>query len=124
MKKFFIAACVACVSLSSCTSVYKSATTQQITTTVDAAVAADLDVSERKIVYDYYHSNGGGLKNAKDCAVSQALKQHGDADVLVAPQFEISLRRGLFGTTIQKIVVSGYPAKYKNFKQVPLNCKK
>ena len=120
MKKFLTIALITSLAFTSCTTIYKSASTQQITSSVTSAVTADLDVSEKKITYDYYHTNGGGLENAKNCAVSQALKQHGNADILVAPQFEISLRRGLFGTTIQKIVVSGYPAKYKNFKQIRL----
>lgn len=116
MKKYcFIIACAALVLTSCKTLVTKTSAIQPITTRViSAPVEADLDVSENKITYTYTHLNGGGEENAKSCAVSEALKQNGDADVLVAPQYTV--RKD--GKKVKSVIVSGYPAKYKNFKQV------
>jgi hypothetical protein len=129
MKKFFIIASVACVTLSSCTfpqndnlntqtvkkqnanvsNLYiKTVNTQNIEI---SPLLADLVISEEKITHEYIHNTNGDLKNAKDCAVYDALRKYGNADVLVAPQFDIKLNNG-----VERIIVSGYPAKYKNFR--------
>jgi hypothetical protein len=129
MKKFFIIASVACVTLSSCTFTQNDNLNTQTVKKQNANVSnlyiktvntqnieispllADLVISEEKITHEYIHNTNGDLKNAKDCAVYDALRKYGNADVLVAPQFDIKLNNG-----VERIIVSGYPAKYKNFR--------
>ncbi|MBQ2362025.1 MAG: hypothetical protein II287_00255, partial [Bacteroidaceae bacterium] len=42
----------------------------------------------------------------------------GNADLLVEPQFVISMKRGLFRKKVKSVTVSGRPAKYKNFRSL------
>jgi hypothetical protein len=129
MKKTFIIASVACVFLSSCTLPQNGNFNTQTANTQNANVTdlhiktvntqnieispllADLVISEEKITHEYIHNTKGDINNAKDCAVHDALRKYGNADVLVAPQFDIELKNG-----VERIIVSGYPAKYKNFR--------
>lgn len=74
-------------------------------------ILANLIISEEKITHEYLHDTNGDINNAKECAIYDALKKYGNADVLVAPQFDVELDNG-----VKKVVVSGYPAKYKNFR--------
>lgn len=118
MKKLFIAAVVvASLGMSSCTTIEKTASVENINTEVVAAAKADLVVSEKKISFTYdvpKKERKAGNKNAVQCAVAEALKANGDADVLVAPQYVIKKRKG----TVKTVTVTGYPATYKNFKVV------
>ena len=52
----------------------------------------------------------------QNTAVKELLMKSGNADVLVAPEFTFVKRRGLFGSKFKSVEVSGYPAKYKNFR--------
>ena len=87
---------------------FKTANTQDVRI---SPLLADLVISEEKITFEYHHNTNGDVNNAKDCAVYDALRKYGNADVLVAPQFDIKLNNG-----VERIIVSGYPAKYKNFR--------
>ena len=58
----------------------------------------------------------GGKKNLQNTAVKELLMKSGNADVLVAPEFTFVKRRGLFSSKYKSVEVSGYPAKYKNFR--------
>ena len=49
------------------------------------------------------------LENCKNAAISAMLKEYGNADVIVAPEFKYTSKF----TTIE---VTGRPAKYKNFR--------
>lgn len=120
MKKTLIAACVAAFALTSCTTVTKTATELNVNTTATSATQADLVVSPNRVSLDLRPTKAerrGGLKNVKNHAVAKLLQQNGNADVLVAPEYEVSTRRGLFGKKITSVSVSGYPAKYTNFKK-------
>ena len=78
---------------------------------------ADLKVSDRKITYTFTPTSAhrrAGMKSMKAAAVAKALEADGDADVLVAPQFEIKKTRGLFLTKVKYITVKGYAGKYTN----------
>ena len=55
----------------------------------------------------------GGYDNVVDSAVREALLANGNADVLVA--LEKQVKYGKDGQ-IESITVSGYPAKYVNFR--------
>ena len=81
-------------------------------------VTADLEISSEKISHTYLHhyTNGGDLKEIKESAVNEALKAYGNADVLVAPQFDIKVE-----TSSTKVLVTGWPAKYKNLRSISVD---
>lgn len=115
MKKFLIIVPLACLIFSSCVTneTIKTASTKE----VDLTVTADLEIAQTKIRYKYvYYSNDYNLDIAKENAISEALRMHGDADVIVSPQYEI---KDLDIET--EIIVSGYPAKYKNLRSVSVD---
>lgn len=120
MKKIIFGVLVV-LAASSCTTLRKTATTMDVDTRLYNRSTADLVVSPEKISYNHYvpakKIRRAGMQNAKNAAVSELLKQHGDADVLVHAQFETAVRRGFFGQKkIKYISVSGYPAHFKNFQ--------
>ena len=81
-----------------------------------SAVFADLQVSPEKILFLYIPSNTvlqGGESNVVSSAVREALLSNGNADVLVA--LESQIKYGEDGK-IESITVTGYPAKYVNFR--------
>lgn len=117
MKKIvFCLATALC--LASCSTIRKTAKTMVVSTDLTSTNQVDLVVSPTKaILEDYVPTKGekkGGMDNVKQCAISKLLKQNGNADVLVEPQFEYVIRKG----DIKRITVTGYPATYKNFKSV------
>lgn len=119
MKKTLITLAVAAFALTSCTTVTKTATELDVKTGAVAATKADLVVAPNRVSLELRPTKAerrGGKDNVKNHAVAKLLQQNGNADVLVAPEYEISTRRGLFGKKITSVTVSGYPAKYKNFK--------
>lgn len=81
-----------------------------------AAVLADLEVSPKKISYFYIPSTtvvNGGVDNVVNSAVREALIENDNADVLVA--LEKQIKYGTEGR-VESITVTGYPAKYVNFR--------
>lgn len=115
MKKVVLIAAVVLTlcGMSSCSSVKHTSTAIPVGTTVSSSASADLIVSPTKISYTYKPSKAvkrSGESGVIQTAVSEALKANGNADVLVAPQYEITKKR----RTIKLITVTGYPATYKN----------
>ena len=81
-----------------------------------AAVLADLEVSPKKISYFYIPSAtvvNGGVDNVVNSAVREALIENDNADVLVA--LEKQIKYDAEGR-VESITVTGYPAKYVNFR--------
>ena len=75
-----------------------------------------MDVSAKKIKYEYEPGSAirrGGSDNVINAAVSKALLQNGNADVLVG--LETHTEYSSTGA-IDRIIVTGYPAYYKNFR--------
>lgn len=118
MKNVVIAAaCVAALSLASCSTVSHTAHTEDVATELMNRSTADLNVADRLITYKFVPTSAhqrAGMKSMKAAAVSEALAKDGDADVLVAPQFEIKQTRGLFTTNVKYIIVKGHAGKYNN----------
>lgn len=80
------------------------------------AVLADLDVSTTKISYFFLPSQtvvNGGFENVVNTAVREALIANGNADVLVALEQQVKYDAN---GKVESITVSGYPAKYVNFR--------
>lgn len=125
MKKLFIFAILIAV-LSSCGSMGSMGSMAKFTKTstytgIDVvrpitALMADLEVSSEKISYLFIPSQTvktGGFENVLNCAVQEALEKNGNADVLVALEKQIKYNKK---GEIESIVITGYPAKYVNFR--------
>ena len=81
-----------------------------------AAVFADLDVSPTKISFFYIPSQtvvNAGADNVIDSAIREALVSNGNADVLIGLEKQIKYTPE---GQIESITVTGYPAKYVNFR--------
>lgn len=119
MKKIALFAAVAAVmGMASCSTVSNTATTQAVDTEILSRSTADLKVSNTRVTYTFVPTNDhrrAGMKSMKAAAITAALEANGNAAVLVAPQFEIKEKHGLFGSRkVKYIKVSGYPASYTN----------
>ena len=117
MKKSFFIAAIAALALSSCSTITHTASTEAVDTEVYNRSNADLKVSPKKITYTFTPNNPyrrAGEKAVLRAAVAKALEANGDADVLVAPHFEVKKTRGLFTTKVKYVTVKGYPATCTN----------
>ena len=112
MKKFLVISSIALFASCSTTII----NTVPPTKDVHVSVTADLDISQERITHRYIHRGDGGVTNAQNWAIIEALRLNGNADVLIAPQYEIKIK----GFTIE-VNVSGYPAKYKNIRSVSID---
>ena len=121
MKKLLCFFTLALFTFSSCETLEKTATTANISSDTKSATLADLKVGERvTATMDVSKEiRRGGLNNIKQAVEAQALKEGGNADLLLEPQFIVEKHRGLFGSKVTKITVSGRPAFYTNFRSVP-----
>ena len=119
MKKMIFAASIVLMAMTSCTTVKKTATTVDVNNALNSCSTVDLEVSPQRISYTFLPEKKvlrGGLENVYSSAVKEALKENGNADVLVAPEYVTNIKKGLLGKKVKSVVVSGYPAKYKNFR--------
>lgn len=117
-KQILFASVVATVfALSSCSTISHTASSEPVNTEVFNRSTADLNVSNQKITFTYNPDGAhrrAGKKAVLNAAVAKALEATGNADVLVAPEFEVKETRGLFSKKIKYVTVKGYPATYKN----------
>ncbi len=119
MKKFFWAI-VACVTLmfGSCTTHKQTSATTEIQAVIHQyPTVADLEVMDKveaKTVWSFrpFHLGEPSLSLAKGNLIAETLKKV-DADVLLEPQFIFA--RTPYG--IRELVVTGFPAKFKNFRK-------
>ncbi len=119
MKKNIISLLAVTVMLCSCTTVYQSATEQAIPNGLHYDVKAKVNVSKQKISYTYYTDRSvrrGGVKNCINMAIHEALKKHGNADVLVQSEATVIKRKGFFGTKVKSVTVTGFPATFTEFE--------
>lgn len=118
MKKLTILAAMALIiaSCSAPTRLVNSATYKNISFQPVAAVFADLDVSPKKISHFMIPSNSvaiGGYDNVIATAVREALIANGDADVMIGLETQVKYASD---GSIESVTISGYPAKYTNFR--------
>lgn len=119
MKKALFLLSVAACMLTSCHTIYQSASTQAVPNGLHTDVYAKMEVSQQKISYTYYTDKSvrrGGMQNCVNMAIHEALKSNGNADVLVQSEEAIIKRKGMFGSKIKSVTVTGYPAKYTQFE--------
>ena len=88
-------------------------------TFVVTPLCADLKVDGKKISYFMPVSQpvaAGGLQNVINTAVKEALEQNGYADAMVGLQTQVKYTE--YGA-IESIAITGYPARYINFRNAP-----
>lgn len=120
MKKLLISAIVAITAVS-CSTPAKLINTSSHAVFNDpqlfvSPVYVDLNVAETKITYFYIPSKtvvNCGLDNVIDSAVSEALVQNNNADVLIGLQKQIKYDGN---GEIESVVITGYPAHYTNMR--------
>lgn len=125
MKKFFILSVLAPAMFVSC-SMFTAKAPTKLTNTASytpvnvmqpvVALFADLEVSPTKISFFYIPSGtivSAGPQNVIDSAIKEALMANGNADVLVGVEKQIKYSGD---GNIESITVTGYPAKYVNFR--------
>lgn len=120
MKKYLFLVAAAALSLCSCKStITHTATTLGVDSEIVNRSSADLEVSSHKITYTFKPTkahNRAGEKGVIRAAVAKALEANGNADVLVAPQYEV--KKSFTG--VKYVTVKGYPATYKNVHNTTL----
>ena len=106
--------------MSSCVTTTKTARTAETSTSIKNATVADLKVADQRITYTMTPSKEiqrAGLSNVKQAAIQEALTKNGNADVMVEPEFVISMKNNfIFGKEVTSITVTGRPAYYTNFR--------
>lgn len=120
MKVQILVAATLLLSITSCKTLNQTATDKDINSVVFAATTAELDVSDQKVTYTLHPSakvRRGGMQNCINVAIHEALKSS-DGDVLIETQQAIVTRTGFLRKKIKSVTVSGYPAKYKDFKSL------
>ncbi len=121
MKKILIVmVAAACALATSCSSVYRTASVQQVKSPISSATIADIEVVGPKITYTYSVPKNVakvGIQNSLNAAVSEALANAGKgADVLIDMQYSITRSWVFFGgNRVRSITVTGIPARYTNF---------
>lgn len=122
-KTAAVALAAVALTMASCSTITHTAQTEAVNTELHNRSNADLKVSGQRISYTFTPNDTyrrAGEKALRNAAVAKALEANGNADVLVAPQFEVKKTRGLFATKVKYIKVSGYPASYGNVHSTTL----
>jgi len=119
MKKSLGLLALSVILLTSCQTMVKTARTAEVSSSLQSVTVADLKVTDERITHTMSPDRQirrGGLANIQKAAEREALEKHGDADVLLDPQYVVSKRRGLFGSKVTSITVSGRPAYFTNYR--------
>jgi len=122
MKKAFAYIAVAVLALSSCQTMVKTAKTVDAQSNIKSITVADLKVADKRVTATIADVSSdlrrGGEKNVKQAVEQKALSENGGGDLLVDPQYVVTKSKGLFGSKIKSITVSGRPAWYQNFRSL------
>jgi hypothetical protein len=123
MKKILLPMMALCaISMASCSTYSHTSTTVDVETQAVSHNNVELKVAQQKISYTLRPTGSVrklGLKNVKAVAVAEALKEANNADVLLAPEYEVKYTTNLFGRQkVNYVTVTGYPATYVHFVPV------
>lgn len=106
--------------LSSCVTTVKTARTAETSSSIKNATVADLRVTDHRVTYTMTPTKEiqrAGLNNVKQAALQEALTKNGNADVMVEPEYVISMKnKFLLGKEVTSVTVTGRPAYYENFR--------
>lgn len=120
MKRVHILLISSALLLSSCNTLIKTARTAEVAPSLKSATVVDIvPATDQRITYTLEPTKAlqrGGVNNIKQAVEAEALAKHGNADVLLEPQYVITKQTGLFGSKVTSITVSGRPAYYQNFR--------
>jgi len=120
IKKLGLMSLATLMLLSSCITTVKTARIVDTSASIKNATVADLKVTDHRITYTMKPSKEiqrAGLSNVKQAAIQEALTQNGNADVMVEPEFVISMKnKFIFGKEVSSITVTGRPAYFQNFR--------
>lgn len=121
MKKLFILGAIALFA-SSCATHRAGVINTTVQPRVEATTkVVNLDIAEKPFTYNYIPTDQDGKNLSQDQllnnAIYMALKAYGNADVMVNVNHYITIKKGLFGQRVSSIEITGYPAKYINFRQ-------
>lgn len=119
MKKVFLALGVV-LAMASCTTIRKTATTANVPSQLLTSTVADLEVASERVTTEYTPTKEvrrGGVSNVLHAAEQKLLAEKAPGyDLIVEPEYTTErVSYSVFGSKITKVVVSGRPAKYKNF---------
>lgn len=119
MKKLFFLLGVA-LSMVSCTTIKKTATTANVPSQLMTSTVADLEVSPERVSTEYITTaevRRGGTSNVLHAAEQKLLAEKAPGyDLIVEPEYTTEkVSYLIFGSKITKVKVSGRPARYKNF---------
>lgn len=127
MRKSLGLLALSAILLSSCETLTKTASTADVSSSLQSTTVADLKVEDR-ISYTMSPSKDirrGGMKNVKRAAESEALEAYARKnnaklpDLLVEPEYVVEqVSYGLFGKKVSSITVTGRPAYYTNFRSL------
>lgn len=89
---------------------------------IETKTRATLVVNQKRVSYTYVPTK----QNAKNLSIDQlvqnavymALQANGNADVMVKVNYNVEMKWSFFGKRVKKISVSGYPAHYRDFREV------
>lgn len=121
MKKLFILGAIA-LFVSSCATHRAGVIDTTVQPRIEATTkVVNLDIAEKPFTYTYIPMDQDGKNLSQDQllnnAIYMALKAYGNADVMVNVNHYITIKKGLFGSRVRSIEITGYPAKYVNFRQ-------
>lgn len=116
MTRKILAAGIAALALSSCSTITHTSQTASVDTRLYNLTVADMKVANAKdsvtVDWKWNPLSTISLKAQKESA-THALLNRNDADVLVEPQYIVT-RRGIFRGG--SVTVTGYPATYTDFR--------
>jgi predicted ATP-dependent endonuclease of OLD family len=118
MKKVALSLTVLAAVFSACSTTKVVTQEKKFINITDAGVIqtpmmVDLDISPKKVSSTVTQSVNDDQQAGKSLAVVRALAAADSSDVLVEPQFTIETK-----SNKRTITVSGYPAKYTNFRKM------
>ena len=121
MKKFCLVAMVTFL-FASCSVHRATVKTSEVKhPTIESTTMASLDISKKRISYTYtptkVDAKNLSSKRLMQNAIFKALEANGNADVLVEVNSMITVRKGMFGSRVKTITISGYPAYYVDFRE-------
>ena len=122
MKKVLLIAAVV-LTAASCSMIHRAqvSTTPVYSPVVETTTMATLEVSPKKITYNYVPDRKSAMTLPQaqlvQNAIYAALEENGNADELVEVSYYVSAKRGLLTKRVRSISVTGYPAYYVDFRE-------
>lgn len=118
MRSTIIAAIGVSLALTSCSTIQHTSTTADVDTQIYNLTVADLNVAKERATttadWKWNPFSKLSLKSQKNTATAR-LMQETKSDLIVDPQYTVESRGFMRGGTV---TITGYPAKYENFRKM------